>query len=50
MGSGNAELCSDVTCGVKSSTGGGIDDNARSPGRASSIMDDGTWCGCMCGR
>ena len=30
IGSGNAELCSDVTCGVESSTGGGVDDNARS--------------------
>ena len=32
MGSGNAELCSDATCGVESSTGGGVDDDARSPG------------------
>ena len=32
MGSGNAELCSDATCGVKFSTGGGVDDDARSPG------------------
>ena len=32
MGSGNAELCSDATCGVESSTGGGVDDDVRSPG------------------
>ena len=32
MGNGNAELCSDATCGVESSTGGGVDDDARSPG------------------
>ena len=32
LGSGNAELCSDATCGVESSTGGDVDDDARSPG------------------
>ena len=32
MGSGDAELYSDATCGVESSTGGGVDDDARSPG------------------
>ena len=32
MGSGNAELCSDATFGVESSTCGGVDDDARSPG------------------
>ena len=32
MGSGDDELCSDVTCGVESYIGGGADDNARSPG------------------
>ena len=38
MGSGNAELCSDATCGVESSIGGGessigggVDDDVRSP-------------------
>ena len=32
MGSGNDELCSDTTYGVESSTGGGVNDDARSPG------------------
>ena len=32
MGSGNAELYSDATYGVESSTGGGVDDDTRSPG------------------
>ena len=32
MGSGDAELCSDATCGVESSTGGGANYDARSPG------------------
>ena len=32
MGSGDAKLCSDSTCGVESSTGGGVDDDARSSG------------------
>ena len=32
MGSGNAELCSHASYGVESSTGGGVDDDARSPG------------------
>ena len=32
MGSGDAELYSDATCGVESSTCGGVDDDARSPG------------------
>ena len=32
MGSGDAELCSDATCGVESCTGGGADDDALSPG------------------
>ena len=31
IGSGNVELCSDATCGVETSTGGGVDDDARSP-------------------
>ena len=31
MGSGDAELCSDSTCGVVSSTSGGVDHDARSP-------------------
>ena len=29
MGSGNAELYGDATCGVESSIGGGVDDDAR---------------------
>ena len=32
MGSGDAELCSDATCGVESCTGGSVDDDARWPG------------------
>ena len=32
MGSGDYELCSDATCGVKSCTSGGADEDARSPG------------------
>ena len=32
MGSGDAELCSDATCGVESCIGGGADDDTRSPG------------------
>ena len=32
MGRGDAELYSDATCGVESSTSGGVDDDARSPG------------------
>ena len=32
MDSGDDELCSDATCGVESCTGGGADDDARSPG------------------
>ena len=31
MGSGDAELCSNATCGVESCIGGGADDDARSP-------------------
>ena len=31
MGSGDDELYSDATCGVESSTGSGVDDDARSP-------------------
>ena len=32
MSSGDAELCSDATCDVESCTGGGANDDARSPG------------------
>ena len=38
LGSGNAELCSDATCGVESSTGGDVDDDARSPSVHTTIV------------